>query len=407
MMPRAPARYHAAMADALTALWTLDPEVTFLNHGSFGACPKPVLAAQDEWRARMERDPMRFFLRDYERLLDDARAAVATFVGADADDLAFIPNATYGTNVVLASLELAPGDEVLRTNHGYNAVNNTIDEACARTGAVVRVAEVPWPSQGNDEVVAAILAQVTPRTRLAVLDHITSPTGLVLPIERLVEVLAIRGVDTLVDAAHAPGQVPVDLRELDAAYVVANFHKWCCAPKGAAMLWVRRDRQDRIKPLQVSHGRNSRRPDRSRFRLDFDWTGTHDPSPALCVPTALRTLERAVPGGWPVIRGLNHALALAARRVLCEVLRIPPPCPDDMLGAMAAVPLPVGTGSTAASWFRTDGLQDLLFDRYGIQVPILLWPAPPARQLRISAQLYNHPNDYARLAAALEVELGL
>jgi isopenicillin-N epimerase len=410
MVPRKGYSLAMAAAGSLAHLFTLDPEVTFLNHGSFGACPAPVLAAQSEWRARLEREPVRFMVRDLERLLDEARGAVAGFVGADGEDLAFVPNATTGANLVLHGLTFQPGDEILRTDHGYNAVNNAIDAVCARTGAREVVASLPFPHRGpgsfDDAVVDAVLAQVTDRTRLAVLDHITSPTGMILPIERLVEVLAVRGVDTLVDGAHGPGQVALELRELDAAYYVGNFHKWCCAPKGAAMLHVRRDRQEGLRPLVVSHGRNSPRKDRSRFRLDLDWVGTVDPTPFLSVPIALATLERALPGGWPMIRELNHALALAARRLLAESLGVPVPCPDSAVGAMAALPLPDAPRTeTPVTALYADALQDRLVEHHHIQVPIVPWPRPPARLIRVSAHIYNRPDQYAFLAAALEAEL--
>jgi isopenicillin-N epimerase len=263
------------------------------------------------------------------------------------------------------------------------------------------VAPVPFPVAGADQVVDTVLARVTPKTRLALLDHVTSPTGLILPIERLVAALAARGVDTLVDGAHAPGMVPLDLGALGASYYTGNGHKWLCAPKGSAFLHVRRDRQDRIRPLSVSHGANSPRRDRSRFRLEFDWTGTDDPTAYLSVPEAIRYLGSLLPGGFTELMARNRALALHARRRLAEVLDASPPAPDAMIGALAAVPVPPGLGPPPAEP-GPDGLQTALFDRFGIEVPIFTWPALSRRILRVSTQLYNAPADIERLADALD-----
>jgi len=383
--------------------WTLDPRVDFLNHGSFGACPRPVLALQSELRDRLEREPCVFFLHELEARLDEARAAVAPFLGARPEDMAFVSNATQGLNAVLGSLRFQPGDELLVTNHEYNASRNALEFAARRDGAKVVVAQVPFPGTTPELVEARVLEAVTPRTKLAMLDWITSPTGFIQPIESLVPKLRERGVETLIDGAHAPGQVPVNLDALGAAYFAGNLHKWCCAPKGAAVLHVRRDLRDQVRPTSISHGASSPRKDRSRFWMEFDWTGTVDPTPWLCAPESLRFLGSLLPGGWPAVMATNHELALQAQGMLCRALGLDAPVPASMVGSMAAVALPAGPSPAKpqTTLMFPSALQEMLFKEHHIQVPVAPWPAPPARVLRVSCQLYNRPEQYERLAKLL------
>lgn len=378
--------------------WQLDPSVTFLNHGSFGACPSVVLAAQARVRERLEREPVTFMIRELEGLLAEAREALARLVGAAPDDLAFVPNATTGVNTVLRSLPLAPDDELLTTDHGYAACHNALSFAAERSGARVVVAPVPFPLASPDEVVAAVLSHVTARTRLLLIDHVTSPTALIFPVERLVAELARRGVDTLVDGAHAPGMLPLQLDALGAAYYTANCHKWLCAPKGSAFLHVRRDRQSAVRPLVISHGHSSTRRDVSRFRLEHDWTGTVDPSAFLVVPEAIRFLEQLVPGGLPALQAQNHALVMEARALLAAALGISPPAPEEMLGSMVTLPLPPGPSPTEPG--QLEPLQDALFEQHRLELPVFRWQAP-RRWLRVTAHAYNAASQYQKLAEAL------
>jgi len=385
--------------------WTLDPECIFLNHGSFGACPRVVLEAQQRLRDRMERQPLRFLFREYEALWDQARKELAAFVACDADDLVFVPNATTGVNTVLRSLALRPGDELLVTDHEYNACRNALDEVAERHGAEVVVAALPFPVESADQILQAVFRRLSSRTRLFLVDHVTSQTALVLPVARLIWELKKHGIDTLVDGAHAPGMLPLDLRSLGAAYYTGNCHKWLCAPKGAGFLFVRRDRQENVRPLAISHGANSPRTDRSRFLLEFGWTGTCDPTPWLCVPEALGYLGGLLPEGWPQFMRHNRNLALKARSGLCEALGIPSPCPDALIGSMASVPLPDATGDAPPPPHFIDPLQDELLRRFKIEVPIIPWPAWPRRVVRISCQVYNNEVQYEILAEALKTLL--
>ena len=393
--------------------WSLDPDIAFLNHGSYGACPGPVLAVQRAWRDRLEREPVTFLSRDLPGLLDAAREAVAAFLGAEPAGLAFVPNATTGVNAVLGSLRFEPGNELLTDDHEYNAILTTVRAAAARDGAAVVVAALPFPTAGADELVDAFLAAITPRTRLAIVSHITSPTALVLPIERIVRELDARGIDTLVDGAHAPGMVPLALDALGAAYYAGNGHKWLCGPKGSGFLWVRADRRERIHPTIVSHGANDPRTDRARFRLEFDWVGTADPTAVLSLTAAIDWLPTLDPGGWPGLMAANRVLALEARDRLIARLGIEAPAPDPLLGSMASVPLPLGDGATDADG---DALHDALFAEDRVEVPVVGWPVRGARAhptdtprrilVRVSAQRYVESGDVERLIEALGRRVG-
>ncbi len=385
--------------------WLLDPEVLHLNHGSFGATPAAVLDAQNSIRERIEANPTRFFLEgEYQEALDEARRAVAQFVGADEGGTVFVTNATAGVNSVLRSLEpaLLPGDEILVTDHEYNACANAAVVSASRASAVVTTAQVPFPLEHQRDVVDAVLAAVTDRTRILLIDAVTSATGLVLPVVELAAELE-PDVQVLVDAAHAPGMIDFDVAQSGASYVTANCHKWMCSAKGAAFLWVRPDRRDGLYPAVISHGYNGGWPSEGgHLHAQFDWTGTHDPSAWLTVPHALAAVEAMHPGGWPGVKAAIREMCLGGRDVLIEALGIAPPAPADMIGAIASVPLPPADNSGSAIF---DPLMAALRERHGIEVPVFTWPAPPDRVLRISAHLYNRPSDYDRLAEALAAEL--
>ncbi|HEX5013162.1 MAG TPA: aminotransferase class V-fold PLP-dependent enzyme [Candidatus Limnocylindrales bacterium] len=401
------------MPSSLVSHWRLDPGVTFLNHGSYGACPAEVLDAQTEWRARLERQPVKFLSRELDGALAEVRNAVGAFVGADPDDVGLIANATGGVNAVLRSLHFEPGDEILTTDHEYNAILNVARYVAARDGARVVVARLPFPAISEDDVVDRILAAATERTRLAVISHVTSPTGLVLPIDRIVIALNERGIDTLVDGAHAPGMVPLALDELGAAYYAANLHKWVCAPKGSAFLHVRRDRQEAVRPATISHGANAPAAKGPRFRSEFDWQGTLDPTAWLAVPTALQVVGGLVEGGWPAVMARNHALAIDAGGAMGALLGTSP-SPAEMIGSMVALPLPEDgplggpPAEGQSSPLEADPLQTAIYDRFAIEVPIGPFPVPaaespdpPRRLIRLSAALHNDRDDIDRLVDAL------
>ena len=391
-----------AKALPLRRFWKLAPGTTFLNHGSFGACPTPILELQNELRRQMEAEPVQFLWRRYEERLEPSREIVGAFLGARARDVVFVTNATNAVNAVVRSMKLRAGDQLLTTNLDYNACHNAFAEEARRAGAELVTAEVPFPVSSADAITEAILRQVTKRTRLAMLDHVTSNTALVLPIRQLVRELESRGVATLVDGAHAPGMLPLNLQKLRPAYYTGNLHKWVCAPKGAAFLWVREDMQIGLQPAVVSHGNNTRRVGYTEFQDRFDWAGTFDPTAWMCAGDAIRWMEKLLPGGWPAIRERNHELAVRARKLLCKRLNLEAPSPKGLLGSMATLPLPERFQGKPRNG-RIDPEQLRLYDDFGIEVPFMRFGQPERRYFRVSAQVYNTLADYDHLARALEV----
>ncbi len=399
-MPTLPARSPHARH------WPLDPEIVFLNHGSYGACPRPVLEAQDRYRDRMERELVRFFMIDVEGLLDRARQAVADFVGCDIEGLAFLPNVTQAVATVIDNLELRPGDEILVNDHEYSACISTFTKAAKRVGARVVKASIPFPTPSADAIHDAVMSAATPRTRVALISHITSPTALVFPAKRLVESCRARGIEVILDGAHAPGQIPLDVRDINAQYYTANLHKWPSCPKGTAFLWVHPERREGFEPLALSARAHLNRTDRDRFRCLFDYIGTDDYTGFLAIPDALAFMA-SLEGSYDALMARNHALALEGRRILCDALGCDPATPDDLVGTMATVIVPgVGlpSGGTAPGKYE-DPLQEKLVANHSIQVPVWSLPSQGRRLLRISCQAYNSREQIEYLARALKQEL--
>jgi isopenicillin-N epimerase len=378
--------------------WALASGLVYLNHGAFGACPKPILKVQEEMRREMEASPVQFLWRRFEERLEPSRHELARFVGARPQDIVFVGNATTGVNAVLRSLRLRHGDELLTTSLDYNACRNVLVETARASGARIVVADVPFPLRSSDEIVEAALAKVTTRTRLAMLDHVTSDTGIIVPISTLIRELTGRGVETLIDGAHAAGMLPLNLSKLGASYYTANLHKWVCAPKGAAFLWVREDKQPEIQPPVISHGNNRPRAGFTPFQDRFDWPATFDPTAWFCVKDAIEWMRGLMSGGWRELREHNHSLVASARDVICAELGVEPPCPSSMLGSLATIPLP-NDFPDAVRREKIDEEQALLYDRYSIEVPFSRFGA--RRWIRISAQIYNSMAEYEYLAAVL------
>ena len=397
-MPSLPSR------SELSKHWILDPNITFLNHGSFGACPKLILDEQTKLRTSLESDPVTFMESTARELWAESLVRLSKFINADSEGMTFVTNATSGVNTVLKSLDLKPNDEIIVLDHSYQACWNAVDFITKKAGAKTVVATIPFPIDSNEQIIEGILQKVTERTRLALIDTVTSPTGLRLPFEELVSELQSRNVDVLLDAAHGPGIVTLDIKKLDPAYVTGNAHKGLCTPKGSAFLYIREDRRNRIRPLSVSHGASVSGTDQERFRFEFDWTGTQDPTAWLCIPSAIDYIGSMLSGGWPAIMDYNTNLAIQGRNLLLEALGTPKPSPDSMIVGLAAVLLP-GSGVLTTSALEPDPLHTLLFEKYRIQVPVFGWPHHNKRYLRIASYLYNSLEEYEYLAEVLKKEI--
>ena len=381
--------------------WVLDENIVFMNHGSFGACPAFVLDKQSELRRELESQPVNFFDLKFSELLNNVREILAQFIRCQARNLLFVPNATTAVNTVLRSLEFPKNSEILFTDHTYNACKNAVRYITDRYQVRPRIARFPVPVSDEGQILDALISNVTPATRLTLIDHITSPSALVLPIEVIVEEMQKRGVEVLVDGAHAPGMIDLNIEKIGAAYYTGNCHKWLCAPKGAAFLHIRSDKQEEIHPLTISHGYGLAETGCKKVQAEFDWTGTDDPTAILCIPESIHFMEHLVKGGWNQIRKMNHDLALTARDILKDTSELQPVCPDSMIGSMASFILPIKQDIKNSSLFCRHPVQVELLEKHRIEVPFFQIPDAEYLLIRISAQLYNSEEQYRYLGQAL------
>jgi len=379
--------------------WCLDPEITYLNHGTVGAPPRRVLAKQQAIRDEIERQPSQFLLRELTSIvvgvprgepprLRVAAGEVAPFVGAQSDDFVFVENATTGANAVLSSIDLRDGDEVLVTDHVYGGVARAATFAARRRGAHVRSVELPYPVSGPDALVAAVADSIGPRTRVLVLDHVTSESALVLPVQEIASRCRAKGVPVLVDGAHAPGALPLDVPSLGVDWYTANLHKWAFTPRAAGFLWSAPERSVGLHPTVISWGLDQ------GFSAEFDLTGTRDPSPFLAAPEAIAFLRDL---GVDDVRAYNHDLAWEAARFLSRRWGTKLGMGEAMVGTMATVPLPERLGSTRDDAAR---LRDALLFEDRIEIQLHAWR--DRLWVRVSAQVYNDIRDIERLASAVD-----
>lgn len=357
--------------------WQLRPGVTYLNHGSFGPAPTCVIEACQRWQRRLESQPMDFLIREFPVALAAARGKLGQFVGAAADDLVFVENATTGMNVVAKSVQLAPGDEVLLNTHEYGAVFRIWERACREAGATLVTNHLALPLHATEEAVDGVTAGLNDRTRLLIFSHVTSPTAVIFPAEVICRRARERGVPTCIDGPHAIAMLPLAISSLDCDYYTASCHKWLCGPFGSGFLYVHPRRQADIQPPLMSWGRPLL-GDVKSWRDELEWVGTRDPEAFLAVPTAIEWLEGEI--GVEAFRRHGHELARYARQRLAEVCDDPPLVPDDgcWYGTMAACPLPPGDAPA---------LQRELWERFQIEVPIVEWQG--RRFIRVSAHGYN------------------
>jgi isopenicillin-N epimerase len=379
------------LAPDLRQHWLLKEDVAFLNHGSFGACPIPVLNEQQKWRTNLEAQPIELLGRQCEALLAMERIGLRWILGAEPIDFGFVTNATEGINAVLQSLSFDAGDELLTTNHVYNAVRKAMEHVAIRGGATYREIRIPLPLQSSDQIADAIRASLSDKTRLLVIDHVTSPTGLVFPLKRIAEICRDRDIDLLVDGAHAPGMLEFNVLEQGVDFYAGNLHKWICAPKGSAFLWVHRTRQAEIHPLVISHHYLS------GFEKEFGWQGTRDISGLLSISAALVFFEQF---GWDKIMHHNHQMAVWAHQMLCARWNTIPMTPLDgrLIGAMATLRLPLRFQHINEP--AREILQQRLYDEFKVEAPLILWDGHA--YVRVSCQIYNRPQDYERLGEAIE-----
>ncbi|MBC8515385.1 aminotransferase class V-fold PLP-dependent enzyme [bacterium] len=368
-------------------LWHLDPTKVYLNHGAYGACPKVVLAAQERWRIRMERQPSQFFARDvWEGLIGEALAPLASFVGARAEDLVFVENATVGTNSVLRSLRFEEGDELLTTTHAYGAVRSSLSFVAQRWGASVVATKIPFPCESEDEIVEAVLRGFSERTRLLVIDHIASDSALVFPVKRLAKEAKKRGVMVLVDGAHAPGHIPLDIPSFGVDWYTGNAHKWLYAPKGCAFLWTAPKWQAETHPLATSFGRLWD----AGYQAEFLWQGTRDLSAWLSVVNALQ-FHKEMGGGRLMER--NRTVAWEGAKELALAWEVPLPAPKEIFGSMVSIPIPwEGIDSDET---RREKVREL-WETKGIEIALTLCEGKG--WARVSVAPYNDIGDFEQLA---------
>lgn len=389
-----PVRFAAVPLPVPTrADFLLDPDLVFLNHGSFGAVPRAVQAEYQRLQDRMERNPVEWLGRRSDDLLGRARARLGEFVGAATDDLVFFPNPTTGINMVVNSLRLRPGDQVVSTDHEYGAMIRTWRKATAAVGAEWVPVEIPLPVTTEADFVDRVWGAVTERTRVLFLSHITSATALVFPVAELCRRARAAGILAIVDGAHVPNHVPLDIEALDCDVYAGALNKWVCAPKGSAFLWARPEVQEWLQPLIVSWGWESDHPSASQFVDHHQWQGTRDLSPFLAVPAAL---DFVATHDWAAVRAESHRLALAMRDAVNAHTGLPALSGGgEWLGQMAAVHLPEGTDVA--------DLQARLFDRHRVEVPCSMWNGRPL--LRVSCNAHTSEADVTAFAAAIAAEL--
>jgi isopenicillin-N epimerase len=377
--------------DNLKSDFLLNPDIIYLNHGSFGACPKPVFEVYQAWQRKLEYQPVEFLGRRADETMAASRGALADYLGVSSKEVVYFTNPTTAANMIARSLDLQPGDEILTTDHEYGAMDRTWRYICMKSGAIYRRQSISMPISSQAEFIQPFFSGLSEHTRVVFISHITSPTALIIPVKEICHQARQAGLISIVDGAHAPGQIPLDLCDIGADLYIGACHKWLCAPKGTAFLYARPEIQLRLEPLVVSWGYESDNPSNSQFIDYHEWQGTRDLAAFLSVPAAIQYQDEH---NWPAIRTFCHDLANQTRQQVDQLTGLEPICPDspDWFGQMISIRLPAD--------IDTKWLKECLYDDFHIEVPVICWQNQP--MVRVSFQAYNDQSDADALVGALE-----
>lgn len=391
------------MKNSYRELFGIENGFTALNHGSFGACPVEIINYQFELVRKMESLTTRFFTRIIKPLIAESMEILSSFVNAPANDIVFVRNATTAANAVINSMDFQKGDEIVTTNLIYGSCRNALDHAAQTKGAVIKKAAIPFPVKSENEITESILGLITKKTKLIFIDHVTSETAMIMPVKKICNEANRLGIDIFIDGAHAPGMIPLDISAINPTYYTGNCHKWICAPKGSAFLYVRPDRQENTIPPVISNYFRQGETANEKLHNSFDWSGTMDYTSHACVGKTIEYLRDNIDGGWNEIMKRNHELAITGRNIIAKELHLDQYLADELIGSMATIKL----NSTAVIDPSTglDIIQIELLDKYNIETVITTLYPTKQRILRISAALYNNENDYELLAEALKMTL--
>lgn len=385
--------------------WNHDKNIVFLNHGSFGSCPAEIMKKQTHIKLHTERDPIHALVSEFEPLYLENKNALASFVRCNPNDLVLMRNTTAGMNTIMNSFVFNEGDEFVTHSHAYGACVNVLKYYAEKYKCKLTIAEIPFPLSNEEEITSAILKEITPRTKLVLLDHVTSATGIIFPVEKLTKELEAKGIEVIIDGAHAPGMIDLSIEALGASYYIGNGHKWICSPRGSALMYVRKDKQSKIRPLQISHFHDLYKGTDAHWSAQFIWPGTDDYSSYLLIKDSIQYMG-AILGTWDDLREHNRTLCLEARKLICDKLNIEIPTPDSMIGHLASIPVQNNPETPSKFFNMTTPLKQRLMDEYKIQVPVFYFDKNnPKLLLRISVQAYNSMEQYEYLGESVKREV--
>jgi isopenicillin-N epimerase len=384
--------------------WQLNQNIVYLNHGSFGATPTVVMNKQRALQLETEAEAIEFYIDKLPSLINDSKSALADFVGTSTNNIVFTQNTTTGVNTILKSLAAKQGDEWLTTNHAYGACAHALQHYAAKNKCQINIATIDYPIQSKQAILDAIEKSITPKTTIALIDYVTSASAFIMPVPEIIQLLQAKGIQVIVDAAHCPGMIDINLNELKPDYFIANCHKWICSPKGSAFIYVAPKHQSTIEPLVFSHYNDMSPDSAAHWSNQFMWDGTHDYSAYICVKDALAHMPTLINGGWDAIKKHNHELVWQAATKIANAFNVTLPAPKEMIGSICNIPMPNGQ-APSRKFHSNVALKDTLFHKYNIEVPVFMFPAAPTQWLRISAQLYNNMEQYNYLIDCLKKEI--